>query len=91
MQKGKRVDPGKRPDQATTGSRAGIKKMLLGRLHEIETQLNAVASNLPPSTDLDGPGREIQEARILPYCASPEMTHSDCSGLMTENPSRISD
>ena len=29
------------------------KRMLLGRLHEIETQLNAVASNLPPSTDLD--------------------------------------
>jgi len=27
------------------------KKMLLGRLHEIENQLNAVASNLPPSTD----------------------------------------
>ena len=30
------------------------KQVLLGRLHEIETQLNAVASNLPPSTDLDG-------------------------------------
>jgi len=28
--------------------------MLLGGLHEIETQLNAVASNLPPSTDLGG-------------------------------------
>jgi hypothetical protein len=29
------------------------KQMLLRRLHEIETRLNAVASNLPPSTDLD--------------------------------------
>jgi FtsZ-binding cell division protein ZapB len=29
------------------------KRVLLGRLHEIETQLDAVASTLPPSTDLD--------------------------------------
>jgi hypothetical protein len=40
--------------QRTTGSRTGREKwMFLGRLHEIETQLNAVASNLPPSTDLN--------------------------------------
>ena len=30
------------------------KQVLLGRLHEVETQLSAVPSNLPPSTDLDG-------------------------------------
>jgi hypothetical protein len=66
MQKGKRVDPGKRPDQATTGSRAGIKKMLLGRLHEIETQLNAVASNLPPSTDLDGLAERFKKRGYSP-------------------------
>jgi len=29
------------------------KQIILGRLHEIESQLNAVASNLPPSTDRD--------------------------------------
>jgi len=29
------------------------KQILLGRLHEIETQLNVIASNLPPSSDLD--------------------------------------
>jgi len=28
--------------------------MLMGRVHEIETHLSAVASNLPPPTDLDG-------------------------------------
>jgi chromosome segregation ATPase len=30
------------------------KRVLLGRLHEIETQLDAIASNVSPSTDLNG-------------------------------------
>ena len=42
------------------------KKMLLGRLHEIETQLNAVASNLPPSTDLNGLAERFQKRGYSP-------------------------
>jgi FtsZ-binding cell division protein ZapB len=42
------------------------KRMLLGRLHEIETQLNAVASNLPSSTDLDGLAERFKKRGYLP-------------------------
>ena len=42
------------------------KRMLLGRLHEIETQLNAVASNLPPSTDLDGLAERFKKRGYSP-------------------------
>ena len=42
------------------------KRMLLGRLHEIETQLNAVASNLPPSTDLNGLAERFKKRGYAP-------------------------
>ena len=42
------------------------KQMLLGRLHEIETQLNAVASNLPPSTDLNGLAERFKKRGYSP-------------------------
>jgi hypothetical protein len=45
--------PPKYLDKNTTGYCAGWKKVSLGELDEIEAQLNAIASNLPYSTDLD--------------------------------------
>ena len=42
------------------------KRMLLGRLHEIETQLNAVASNLPSSTDLDALAERFKKRGYAP-------------------------
>jgi len=42
------------------------KRMLLGRLHEIETELNAIASNLPPSTDLDGLAERFKKRGYAP-------------------------
>ena len=42
------------------------KPMPLGRLHEIETQLNAVASNLPPSTDLGGLAERFKKRGYSP-------------------------
>ena len=42
------------------------KRMLLGRLHEIETQLNAVASNLPSSTDLNGLAERFKKRGYTP-------------------------
>ena len=42
------------------------KRVLLGRLHEIETQLNAVASSLPPSTDLDGLAERLKKRGYSP-------------------------
>jgi len=54
--------------------------MLLGRLHEIERQLNAVASNLPPSTDLYGLARDSRSEDTALLCF-PEVTLSDCSRM----------
>jgi FtsZ-binding cell division protein ZapB len=42
------------------------KRVLLGRLHEIENQLNAVASNLPPSTDLDALAERFKKRGYSP-------------------------
>jgi hypothetical protein len=42
------------------------KRVLLGRLHKIETQLNAVASNLPPSTDLNGLAERFKKRGYAP-------------------------
>jgi len=42
------------------------KRMLLGRLHEIETQLSAFASNLPPSTDLDALAERFKKRGYSP-------------------------
>jgi len=42
------------------------KRMLLGRLHEIETQLNAVAFNLPPSTDLNALAERFKKRGYSP-------------------------
>jgi hypothetical protein len=42
------------------------KRILLGRLHEIETQLDTVASNLPPSTDLDGLAERFKKRGYSP-------------------------
>ncbi len=42
------------------------KRVLLGRLNEIETQLNAVASNLPPSTDLDALAERFKKRGYSP-------------------------
>jgi hypothetical protein len=40
--------------------------MLLGRLYKIETQLNAVTSNFPPSTDLDGLTERFKKREYSP-------------------------
>ncbi len=42
------------------------KRMLVGRLHEIEIQLNVVASNLPPSTDLDALAERFKKRGYTP-------------------------
>ena len=47
------------------------KRILLGRLHEIEAQLNAVASNLPPSTDLDGLAERFKKPGYSPVVVLP--------------------
>jgi len=52
------------------------KRMLLGRLHEIETQLNAVASNLPPSTDLNGLAERFKKRGYSPVVLLRKLTLS---------------
>ena len=42
------------------------KRVLLGRLHEIETQLDAVTSTLPPSTDLDALAERFKKRGYTP-------------------------
>ena len=42
------------------------KRVLLGRLHEIETQLDAIDSTLPPSTDLDALAERFKKRGYSP-------------------------
>ena len=42
------------------------KRMLMGRLHEIETQLNAIGSNLPDSSDPNGLAERFKKRGYIP-------------------------
>jgi hypothetical protein len=52
------------------------KRMLLGRLNEIEIQLNAVASNPPPTTDLNGLAERFKKRGYSPVVLPRKLTLS---------------